>query len=71
MIETQVDAIAKHEKLAELGRKVMAGGQIDRAEGELLFSLESTADIFDLMSWANRIREQFKGKTAAWRDRFG
>lgn len=61
MIETQVDAVATHEKLAELGRRVVAGGQIDRDEGQWLFSLEATADIFDLMSWANRIREHFKG----------
>src|ERR1041384_4209501 len=61
MIETQVDGVATHEKLAELGQKVLAGGQIDREAGEWLFSLESTADIFSLMSWANRIREHFKG----------
>src|ERR1041385_7366949 len=61
MIETQVDGVATHEKLAALGQKVLAGGQIDREEGEWLFSLESTADIFSLMSWANRIREHFKG----------
>src|ERR1051325_5348299 len=61
MIETQVDAIATHDRLAALGQKVLAGGQIDRADGEWLFSLESTADIFSLMSWANRIREHFKG----------
>jgi biotin synthase len=61
MIETQVDGVATHQKLAALGQKVLAGGQIDRAEGEWLFSLESTADIFSLMSWANRIREHFKG----------
>lgn len=61
MTETQVDAMATHEKLALLGRKVLAGGKIDREEGSWLFSLESKADIFDLMSWANRIREHFKG----------
>lgn len=26
-----------------------------------LFELESSADIFDLLSWANRVRERFKG----------
>src|SRR5205814_983654 len=61
MIETQVDAIATHEKLAALGRKVLAGGHVDRAAGEWLFSLETTADGCDLMSCANRIREHFKG----------
>src|SRR5436190_14327127 len=61
MTETKVDATAAHEKLAALGRKVLAGGQLDRAEGQWLFELENTADIFDLLSWANRIREHFKG----------
>src|SRR6185503_13259095 len=34
---------------------------IGRDEARCLFQLESGADIFDLMSWANRIRERFKG----------
>ena len=48
-------------RLAGLGQRVLDGGQITPAEGEWLFNLESTADIFGLMSWANRIREHFKG----------
>ena len=50
------------ERLASLGRKVLAGGQITRAEGSWLFSIERSADIHDLLAWANRIREHFKGK---------
>src|SRR5690242_3764348 len=50
-----------HERLARLGRRALDGGQIAREETLWLFNLESTADIFDLMSWANRIREHFKG----------
>jgi biotin synthase len=46
---------------ADLGQRVLDGGHITREEGEWLFNLESTADIFGLMSWANRIREHFKG----------
>jgi biotin synthase len=61
MTGLKVDANATQEKLAVLGRKVLAGGKIDREEGAWLFGLEGKADIFDLMSWANRIREQFKG----------
>src|SRR5215208_3975404 len=61
MIETQVDAETTHAKLGVLGRNVLAGGQLDRAEGAWLFGLESSADIYDLMSWANRVRELFKG----------
>jgi biotin synthase len=50
-----------HARLAELGQRVLNGGQIDRLEATWLFNLEGAADIFDLMAWANRIREQFKG----------
>lgn len=48
-------------RIAELGRRVLSGGAIDRAEGEWLFGLEDNVDIIDLMGWANRIREHFKG----------
>jgi hypothetical protein len=34
---------------------------ITRDEASWLFNLETSADILDLLSWANRIREQFKG----------
>jgi biotin synthase len=61
MKDMQVDAIPTYEKLASLGKKVLSGGQIDRAEGAWLFSLNSKADVIDLMSWANRIREHYKG----------
>jgi biotin synthase len=50
-----------HGRLTELGRRVLGGGQIDRAEALWLFNLETAGDIFDLLSWANRIREHFKG----------
>lgn len=48
-------------RLAELGERVLGGGQITREEALPLFRFENTADIFDLLSWANRIRERFKG----------
>src|SRR6185369_8896245 len=50
-----------HRRIGELGSRVLEGGQISRAEGLWLFNLENSADILDLLSWANRIREQFKG----------
>ncbi|HWF17721.1 MAG TPA: biotin synthase BioB, partial [Verrucomicrobiae bacterium] len=53
--------ISTHDRLAELGRRVLSGEQIDYVEATWLFGLESSSDIFDLMSWANRIREHFKG----------
>jgi len=44
-----------------LGRRVLGGGEIDRTDALWLFNLESSADIFDLLAWANRIREHYKG----------
>ena len=55
-----VDA-TKHARIAGLGQRVLGGGQITRDEALWLFNLEESADIFDLLSWANRIREKFKG----------
>jgi biotin synthase len=50
-----------HDRLAELGRRVIEGGEITREEAGWLFSLEPGADMVDLLAWANRIREHFKG----------
>ena len=53
--------VADHTRIAGLGQRVLAGGEITPEEGLWLFQLESSAEIFDLLSWANRIREHFKG----------
>lgn len=50
-----------HNSLAKLGERVMGGGHIMREEAEWIFGLKSSVEIFDLMSWANRIREHYKG----------
>jgi biotin synthase len=50
-----------HLRIAALGRRVLEGGDVTRAEGRWLFALESRTEIIDLLSWANRIREQYKG----------
>ena len=60
MQRTQID-LTPHERLGELGRRVLDGGHVTREEAMWLFNLEATADIFDLLSWANRLRERFKG----------
>src|SRR5271154_6828850 len=60
MDATLVDA-KNHEIIARLGQQVLGGQAISRDEALWLFNLESSADILDLLSWANRIREQFKG----------
>lgn len=50
-----------HDRIADLGRSVLEGGEISREDALWLFDLESHADIFDLLAWANRIRHHFKG----------
>ncbi len=49
------------ERVAELGQRVLDGGEISREEAIELACIESNADIMDLLAWANRIRERFKG----------
>jgi len=60
MTSNSVDA-ANHTRISELGQKVLAGGEVSRDDAAWLFGLSASADIYDLMSWANRIREHFKG----------
>ena len=48
-------------RMAELGRRILSDGEITKEEGRWLFLLENSADVYDLMAWANRIREHFKG----------
>lgn len=57
----QSTAFGNHGRISELGQHVLGGGHIARHEAQWLFELEGSADIFDVMSWANRIRERFKG----------
>ena len=52
----------QHERIGQLGQRVLGGGEISRDEARWLFALESSADIHDLMAWANRIRERFHGR---------
>jgi biotin synthase len=60
MTATTVD-VTNHQRIAALGERVLAGRPINRDEALFLFNLESSADILDLLSWSNRIREQYKG----------
>ena len=45
------------DRVAELGQRILDGGEISRDEGLELACIESNADIMDLLAWANRIRE--------------
>jgi biotin synthase len=49
------------ERIATFGRRVLAGNDLSQEDALWLFELEERADILDLMSWANRVREYFKG----------
>jgi len=60
MQRTELD-MSRHDRVEQLGRRVLDGGQISRAEARWLFELEDAADLHDLLGWANRIRERFKG----------
>jgi len=55
-----IDATSR-QRIAEFGERILCGGQITPGEALELFELEDPADIFDLLSWANRIRQTFKG----------
>jgi biotin synthase len=48
-------------RIAGLGRRVLDGGAVTRDEALWLFQITDSADVHDLLSWANRIREHFKG----------
>jgi biotin synthase len=60
MFPEEVD-VTNHQRISEFGRRVLAGEQLSREEALWLFRLEDSSDIFDLISWANRIRQHFKG----------
>jgi biotin synthase len=60
MSSNQVD-VTNHDRISQLGRRVLQGGDVSRDDALFLFNLEASADIFDLIGWANRIREQYKG----------
>src|SRR3974390_1438028 len=49
---TRISAISQH---------VLDGGHISRDEARWLFNLDAPGDIIALLSWANRLREKFKG----------
>jgi biotin synthase len=50
------------DRIAAWGRKVLDGKVLTREEALWLLDLESREDIFDLLSWANRVRERHHGR---------
>ena len=57
---SSVDA-KNHARIESLGRQVLNAVELSREDALWLFTLEDRADIFDLLAWANRIREHYKG----------
>jgi len=60
MSNPEVDSRARN-RIAALAARVLTGGDLTRAEALELFRLTNRADIYELIAWANRIREHFKG----------
>lgn len=60
MTAKMVDA-GTHSRIAAIGRMALEGREVSRDDAMFLFGLENSSDIFDLISWANRVREHFKG----------
>lgn len=60
MSVTPLDGMPR-QRLAVLGQRVLNGESISREEASFLFELSQPTDVFDLLSWANRIREHYKG----------
>jgi len=60
-MRTQLIDASNQTRIAQLGREILSGRTLTPEEGSWLFCLESSADIYELLGWANRIREHFKG----------
>jgi biotin synthase len=52
---------AQSKRIAEIGRRVLDGAEIDRSQALELWAVDSPADLGDMLAWANRIRLHFKG----------
>ena len=60
-MKTSMVDVTNRDRIHALADRIMAGGSGDRDEALWMFDLESQADVTDLMSAANRLREHFKG----------
>jgi biotin synthase len=60
MFDGLVDGTTRS-RIASLGSRVLDGGEISPDEGLFLFELSGGSAIFNLLYWANRIRERYKG----------
>lgn len=53
--------MGRHEAISRLGRQALAGDALSRDEALGLLELETQVDVFDLLTWANRVREAHHG----------
>jgi biotin synthase len=60
-MKTSMVDVTNRDRIHAFADRIMAGGSVDRDEALWMFQLESQADVTDLMSAANRLREHFKG----------
>lgn len=60
MTALEVDT-GQHEIISHLGRKALHGNSLSREEALELLAIEAQADIFDLLTWSNRVREAHHG----------
>jgi biotin synthase len=60
MSDASVDTSTRS-RIAALATSVLAGGEVSREEALWLFECSSASVVFELLYWANRIREQYKG----------
>lgn len=61
MVSPTPDSTAPLRRIHELGARVLGGGEITQDEALSLIELTDPADIFDLISLANRIRRHYRG----------
>ena len=59
-MQQTVDVMAS-DRIRQLGQQVLNGQPLERSQAEWLFGLEDRSDVYELLSWANRVREHFKG----------
>lgn len=60
-MSSEVVDVSTSARIREMGERVIDGGELSRDEAMWLFELDSTVDILDLLTVANRVREHFKG----------
>ena len=56
--------VSNHQRIADLGQRIIRGGSVDRAEGEWFFELENGADVFVCSRTREEIEETVEALSA-------